>query len=176
MLLLAAIAAIALSMHYLVAPVKATTKVTICHANSGSKEFVVITIDEGASAFPHLDSNGSPLSGHEDDFLLPGEATVQDCQDAAHSASPSASEEASVEASVAESAEASVAASVAESAEASGEQSVEAGTGTPEESQADSAFFGVGLGPLPTIAFSLILLASLGGLAYANVRTVRSRS
>jgi hypothetical protein len=74
-------------------------------------------------------------------------------------------------------AEESVAESEAESVaeSASGEQSVEAGTGTPEESAPDGALFGVGSSPLPTIAFSLILLASLGGLAYANVRTVRSR-
>ena len=71
--------------------------------------------------------------------------------------------------------EQSVEQSVEESEEASGEQSVEAGTGTPEESVTDGAFFGDGSSPLPTIAFSLILLASLGGLAYANVKTVRSR-
>ena len=65
--------------------------------------------------------------------------------------------------------------SVAESEEASGEQSVEAGTGTPEESVTDGAFFGVGSSPLATIAFSLILLASLGGLAFANVKSVRNR-
>ena len=58
---------------------------------------------------------------------------------------------------------------------ASGEQSVEAGTGTPEESTADSSLFGEGAGSLATIAFSLILLASLGTLAYANVKTVRNR-
>jgi hypothetical protein len=82
------------------------------------------------------------------------------------------------EESVAESAEQSVAASeeesVAESVPASGEQSVEAGTGTPEESTPDGALFGNGASPLPTSAFSLILLASLGGLAYANVKSVRS--
>ena len=161
MMLLTAVAAIALAMLYIVGPVQAATKATICHATSGQNEFVVITIDEGASAFPHLDSNGSPLNGHEDDFLLPGEATVEDCQEAANPSSPSPSEAAE---------------SVAESAAESGEQSVEAGTGTPEESQADSAFFGAGSGPLPTIVFSLILLASLGALAYANVQTVRNRS
>jgi len=68
----------------------------------------------------------------------------------------------------------SVPASVPASEEASGEQSVEAGTGTPEESTPDGALFGNGASPLPTIAFSLILLASLGGLAYANVKSVRS--
>ena len=96
----------------------------------------------------------------------------------------SASAEQSVEGSVEESAEQSVegsvaeseAESVAESEEASGEQSVHAGTGTPEESVTDGALFGNGVSPLPTIAFSLILLASLGGLAYANVKTVRNRS
>ena len=156
---LVALAAIALSMLYMTTPVLAANKVTICHANSGVKEFVAITIDEGASTFPHLDSNGSPLNGHEDDFLLQGEQTAQDCFNAFHSISPSPS-----------AAEQSVAAS------ASGEQSVEAGTGTPAGSVNDSAFFGAGSSPLPTIVFSLILLASLGTLAYANVKTVRSRN
>ena len=159
-MLLAAISALALAMLYITSPVNAATKNTICHATSGQNEFVVITIDEGASLSPHLDDKGSPLNGHEGDFLLEGEQTVADCVAAAHSASPSPSEEESV----------------AESAEASGEQSVEAGTGTPEESTSDGAFFGVGANPLATIAFSLILLASLSGLAWANVRSVRSRS
>ena len=70
----------------------------------------------------------------------------------------------------------SVPASAEQSAEASGEQSEKAGEGTPEESQADSALSLLGSGPLATIAFSLILLASLGALAYANVKTVRSRN
>jgi hypothetical protein len=74
------------------------------------------------------------------------------------------------------SAEQSVEGSGEQSAEASGEQSVEAGTGTPAASVNDSAFFGAGAGALPTILFSLILLASLGTLAYANVKTVRSRN
>jgi hypothetical protein len=64
--------------------------------------------------------------------------------------------------------------SVAESAEASGEQSEKAGEGTPEESQSDSALSLNGTGPLATIAFSLILLASLGTLAYANVKAARN--
>jgi hypothetical protein len=82
----------------------------------------------------------------------------------------------SEEQSVAESASEaeSVAESVAESA--SGEQSVEAGTGTPEESQSDGALSLSGAGAIPTIAFSLILLASLGALAYANVKSVRNIS
>ena len=74
------------------------------------------------------------------------------------------------EQSVAESA--SEAESVAESA--SGEQSVEAGTGTPAESTPNGALSLNGVGALPTIAFSLVLLASLGALAYANVKSVRS--
>ena len=153
---LVALAAIALSMLYMTTPVLAANKVTICHANSGVKEFVAITIDEGASTFPHLDSNGNPLNGHEDDFLLQGEQTSEDCFNAFHSISPSPS-------------------AAAESEAASGEQSVEAGTGTPAGSVNDSAFFGAGSSPLPTIVFSLILLASLGTLAYANVKSVRNR-
>jgi hypothetical protein len=78
------------------------------------------------------------------------------------------------EQSVGESEAASVPASVPASEEASGEQSVEAGTGTPAESTPDGSLFGNGSNPLPTIAFSLILLASLGGLAYANVKSVRN--
>jgi hypothetical protein len=65
-------------------------------------------------------------------------------------------------------------ASEEESVPESGEQSVEAGTGTPEESTPDGALPFGGSSPLPTIAFSLILLASLGGLAYANVKSVRN--
>jgi hypothetical protein len=72
--------------------------------------------------------------------------------------------------SVPASAEQSVAAS------ASGEQSEKAGEGTPEGSQGNTSFLLNGSGPLATIAFSLILLASLGTLAYANVKSVRSRN
>ena len=53
----------------------------------------------------------------------------------------------------------------------SAEGSVAAGTGQP-----DTAFSQSGVTPIPTIVFSLILLASLGTLAYANVKTVRNRS
>jgi hypothetical protein len=69
----------------------------------------------------------------------------------------------------------SVPESVPESEAASGEQSVEAGTGTPAESTPNGALSLNGVGALPTIAFSLILLASLGALAFANVKTVRRR-
>jgi hypothetical protein len=86
-----------------------------------------------------------------------------------------ASAEQSVAASVSASVPASVAASVpAASVRASAEQSVKAGTGTPAASTSNTALFGDGSNPLPTIAFSLILLASLGTLAYANIRSVRS--
>jgi len=56
------------------------------------------------------------------------------------------------------------------------EESVQGGTGTPEASQPDTAMgMGSGPSPIPTIAFGLILLASLGSLAYLNVRTARIR-
>jgi hypothetical protein len=80
--------------------------------------------------------------------------------------------EQSVAESVSESVAESVSESVAESE--SGEQSVEAGTGTPEESQSNTALGLSGVGPLPTILFSLILLTSLGTLAYANVKAARN--
>ena len=88
------------------------------------------------------------------------------------------SEAQSVAESVAESVPESIAESVPESVaeSASGEQSVEAGTGTPAESQPNSALSAIGGSALPTIAFSLILLASLGALAYANVKSVRNIS
>ena len=53
---------------------------------------------------------------------------------------------------------------------------VEAGTGTPAASLANTSLSQSGVSPIPTIAFALILLASLATLAYANVKTVRSRS
>jgi hypothetical protein len=70
----------------------------------------------------------------------------------------------------------SVPPSVPASVPASAQQSVRAGTGTPAASTSNTALFGNGSSPLPTIAFSLILLASLGALAYANVKSVRSVS
>jgi prealbumin domain-containing protein len=80
----------------------------------------------------------------------------------------------SVNPSVAESVPPSVAESVA--ASASGEQSEKAGEGTPAGSVTNGALSGDGTNPLPTIAFSLILLASLGALAFANVKAVRDIS
>jgi len=56
------------------------------------------------------------------------------------------------------------------------EQSVAGGTGTPAPSQPDTAMSpNGGPSPIPTLVFGLILLASLGTLAYANVKTARSR-
>jgi hypothetical protein len=87
--------------------------------------------------------------------------------------------EESVGESVAESVEESVGESVGESVNESvaesGEQSLEAGEGTPEESQSDTSMGLGGSNPLPTIAFGLILLASLTGLAFVNVKAARSR-
>lgn len=56
----------------------------------------------------------------------------------------------------------------------SGDQAVKGDTGTPEGSMPDGAQSLGGSSPLPTIAFSLILLASLGALAFANVKAGRS--
>ena len=83
----------------------------------------------------------------------------------------------SVPESVQESVQESVAESVPESVPASVEESVAGATGTPEASLPNGAMGqGDGSSPLPTVLFSLILLISLGTLAYVNVRTVRNRS
>ncbi len=79
----------------------------------------------------------------------------------------------SVQESVAESVQESVAESVQESVAESAEQSVEAGTGTPEASTPDSAVGGHGGNPLPTVLFSLVLIGSLGALAFTNVKLAR---
>jgi len=55
----------------------------------------------------------------------------------------------------------------------SAEQSVEAGTGTPAASQPDTSLITAAVSLLPTVALSLILLASIGALAYANVKARR---
>jgi len=55
------------------------------------------------------------------------------------------------------------------------EGSVEAATGTPEASTPNTAFGGDSGNPMGTLLFTLILVGSLGALAYANVRTVRKQ-
>jgi len=58
----------------------------------------------------------------------------------------------------------------------SGDQGIKAGTGTPAGSMPDGAQPIDASSPLSTVAFSLILLASLGALAYANVKSSRNIS
>jgi hypothetical protein len=204
-LVLAAVAALALSLAYFVRPALATQpdpnhKVTICHrTNSVTNPYVVITVDEasvdgdngndngkGDHLLEHLgpvwDANTTYSPPHNGDqwgdiippFYADGVTPTGypslNWNAAGQAIFDNGCKPAGEEQSVAESA--SEEESVAESA--SGEQSVEAGTGTPEESTADSALSLVGVGPLPTIAFSLILLGSLGALAYANVKSVRN--
>ncbi len=56
------------------------------------------------------------------------------------------------------------------------EGSVGGGTGTPAPSIPNTATSPIGFsGPLATLLFGAILLASLGTLAYANVRSTRER-
>ena len=58
----------------------------------------------------------------------------------------------------------------------SGEGSVKAGTGTPEASLANTATgSGQGGGSFTAVAFAVLLLVSLGGLAILNVAAVRRR-
>jgi hypothetical protein len=132
------------------------------------------------TGYPSLnwDAAGQALFANGCNF--PGESVEESIEESAEEPveeSVAESVEQSVEESVAESVEESVAESVEESVAESAEQTVEAGTGTPdpEESQADTALGFAGSNPLPTIAFSLVLLASLAGLAFANVKGARAR-
>lgn len=210
-ILLAATAALALSLAYLVRPALATEgdphKVTICHrTNSVTNPYVVETVDvasvdgdngndngKGDHLMEHLgpvwDANTvypTPHNGDQwgdiippfyDDGVTPTGFPSLNWDAAGQTLFDNRCNfPGEIEESVAESAEQSVEASGEQSvaASASGEQSVDAGTGTPAGSQSDGAFSLSGAGALPTIAFSLILLASLGALAYANVKSVRS--
>jgi hypothetical protein len=178
-------------------------QVTICHrTNSVTNPYVIITVDEasvdgnngndhgkgdhlfehtgpvwypGAKAdgvfwgdiIPPFYSDGVTLTGYPSlNWNASGQALFENgCN---FEGEQSAEESASGDESVPESGD--------ESVPGSGEQSVEAGTGTPAGSMPDGAQSIDGSSPLPTIAFSLILLASLGALAFANVKASRNIS
>jgi hypothetical protein len=138
--------------------------------------------DDGVTltGFPSLNWDADGQAIFENGCNLPGESVEESVAESvqesvAESVEQSVAE--SVEQSVAESAQESVAESEPDgSASESSEQTVEAGTGTPEQSQANTAMGLGGSNPLPTIAFGLILLASLSGLAFVNVKAARNRS
>ena len=122
------------------------------------------------------------VSDHNSKGSAAANANLCEQQSVAESVAQSAAESvaASVAQSVAESVAQSVAASASECQQTeqggntcpSAVQTVEAGTGTPAGSIPNTSIDGSGPNPLPTILFSLVLLGSLGGLAYTNVKVV----
>ncbi|HLE59201.1 MAG TPA: hypothetical protein VJA85_06110 [Candidatus Limnocylindria bacterium] len=187
LVLVAALAALALSLALVARPAAAGEdhKVTICHRTaSDTNPYVKITVDIDAADGDLGNDNGQgdhymehvgpvwyegakdahvewgdiipPIEGVHDglNWTDEGQAIYEnDCNPVAASPSPTPEE------------------SVLESATPEGSQA--GGTGTPEASVGDGAVGFGGVSPIPTVVFSLILLASLGALAYANVRSAR---
>jgi hypothetical protein len=144
-------------------------------------------IDAVQSNFEPVDIGGLTGSGTltvvvdiTTNFLLSGGGVLGVIAETSSDVVVSNSKSLSVQCSEAQSVPPSTEGSVKASASApasvppSAEGSVKAGTGTPAASTSNTALFGDGSNPLATIAFSLILLASHGALAYANVKSVRS--
>ena len=128
--------------------------------------------DQWGDIIPPFYSDGSTPTGYPTlNWNAAGQALfATGCQFPGESADESIPESESESASEAESGEQSVSGDES----ASGDESFKAGEGTPAGSVSNGALSLNGVGALPTIAFSLILLASLGALAYANVKSVRS--
>ncbi len=133
---------------------------TVDFASAGNHEFA--TLRGGDTLYVRWSSDHSSKAQ--------AEADKDRCEEPSVAESIPASVAESIPASVAE----SIPASVAQSVAASVGQSVEAGTGTPQPSIPNGALSGNGSSPLPTVIFSLVLLASLGTLAYTNVRVART--
>jgi hypothetical protein len=154
---------------------------TINSTDDGSFSRTVVTGDEGVISVngPEATDCTFTETGVPAGYLLPVDT---DCnlvissgeQGTCEFVNELESESVSPSPSIAESVPPSVPPSVA--ASESGEQSQKAGEGTPAGSVTNGALGGDGSNPLPTIAFSLILLASLGALAFANVKAVRNIS
>ena len=126
----------------------------------------------------HDTLNSAHDSIEDDNLLNLSHICVGAEQSESESASPSEEESQSEEQSQSEEESQSEEQSVSEAQSVSQtpEESVEAGTGTPSASVPDGAMAFGGSNPLPTVGFGLILLGSLAGLAFANVKSARGRS
>jgi len=122
-------------------------------------------------------ANGNPLQGHEQDFIL----LEGDCDDVPD---PTPTPEGSVDDDDECEDEVEVTTEGEEEQETESACPTPAGTGTPGGGElggtgtpSDTALsVWSGSSPLPTILFSILLVGSLGGLAYANVAAIRRRS
>lgn len=162
------------------------TEVTYTYAvtNTGNTHLVDVVVEDQIMGSDNLACDPVAFDssdGNDDDILDPGETWTFTCTSTLEGTT---SNEACVSANVSDSE-----GTVDEQAEPvedcddntvevshSPEQTVEAGTGTPAASVPNSALGGGGPNPLPTILFSLVLLGSLGTLAYTNVKVVARRN
>ncbi len=129
------------------------------------------------------ESSGSASASASQSEEESASASASQSEEESASASASQSEEESASASASQSEEESASASASQSAEQSveggtgtPEQSVQGGTGSPAASMGNGATSAAGsTSAIPAIAFGILALLSLGGMAAVNLATVRRR-
>ena len=154
----------------------AAEKVTICHATgSAGNPYVSIKVPPNSGYEPHLDDNGNPLNGHEQDFLLEN-TDLTACDDVpdpteAPTATPTDAPTATPTEAPTATPTGSVAPTQTINPTATPTGGVEAATATPARTlPATSTLDGSGNGPLND-GWRVVLLALAGVLAAALLLT-----